>query len=133
MIRARVVLDTASVRVLHDSQQGLERCFTDAEIAQLPSRFDPVPSLAARLAAKVATAGMLKRRTDGCAQSGSVVEFHAPSRERAAELRDVEVLLEPDGAPRLVLGSLAFPGSKPGWVSLSHDAGLAAALVVLNC
>lgn len=137
MIRACVVLKTASVRALHGSLQGLERCFTDAEMAQLRSRADPVPSIAARLAAKVATAGMLRtranRRADPCPVGGSVVEFRSPSREHAADLRRIEVLVSPAGAPRLVLDPIAHPGTGPGWVSLSHDAGLAAALVVLNC
>jgi phosphopantetheinyl transferase (holo-ACP synthase) len=139
VIRACVVLNTASVRALHGSQQELERCFTDAEMAQLSSRTDPVPSLAARLAAKVATAAMLRGRADptdsrvSLPGTGEPIDFVQPSRQRAADLCHIEVLVSRGGAPRLVLDPIAHPNTGPGLVSLSHDAGLAAALVVLDC
>lgn len=136
LVRARVVLDTASVRALHGSQHRLESCFTDAEIALLPHRVDPVPTLAARLAAKVATAGLLAGSADTGLESPvdrrSVVEFSMPSQDRAAVLRNIEVLASPNGVPKLVLDPVAHPGVRSALVSLSHDAGLAAALVVLG-
>lgn len=82
---------------------------------------------------------MLRRRdapTDKsvrCSDAAEPIDFASPSRRQAAELRQIEVLVTHAGAPRLVLDPVAHPIAGPGWVSLSHDAGLAAALVVMNC
>lgn len=148
MIRARVVLNTASLR----SQPGIEACFTDAEMAQLPSRVDPVPSIGARLAAKVAITAILDVGPDvgpddraGHPDFAMVLDLeaswtghpgggsHLRFRGDASDLRLVQVLASPNGAPLLVLDPARYPDTGPGWVSLSHDGGLAAALVVLNC
>lgn len=135
LTRARVVLDTASVRAISSPLHGLGGCFTDAETALLPTRVDPVPALVARLAAKVAAAQILEASAGMPCEPptfrGRVVEFTEPSPDRAALLRTIQVLVSSTGVPQLHLDSIAHAGRGPGWVSLSHDEGLAAALVVL--
>ena len=88
-----------------------ERLFTDAERSQ-----PRVESLAARFAAKEAVAKALG----------------APGGLR---WRDAEVVSDPSGRPRLVLhGGVADEASAQGittWhLSMSHDAGVATAVVV---
>jgi holo-[acyl-carrier protein] synthase len=89
-----------------------ERLFTTAEAAL------PEASLAARFAAKEALAKALGAPGD--------LAWH-----------DAEVVAEPSGRPRLVLtGSVAAAASRAGvavtHLSLSHDAGVAFAVVVLE-
>jgi holo-[acyl-carrier protein] synthase len=57
--------------------------------------------------------------------------------EDVTKMKEIEVLSEPDGSPRVRLaGSVARIASKNGlsdWqVSISHDAGVAAAFVLLS-
>lgn len=135
LVRARVVVDTASVRSVSCSPHELAGCFTDAEMALLPTRVDPLPTLAARLAAKVAAAEILGvpvgKLSEPRTSPRCVVEFARPNPDGAALLRSIQVLASPEGVPQLLLDPVAHAGRGPGWVSLSHDAGLAAALVVL--
>lgn len=89
-----------------------ERLFTAAEATR------PTASLAARFAAKEALAKAL----------GAPAGLH---------WQDAEVVSEPDGRPRLVVtGSVAELTERLGvssmHVSLSHDAGIASAVVMLE-
>jgi holo-[acyl-carrier protein] synthase len=98
-------------RALSRTPQLGERLFTEAERAQ-----PRVESLAARFAAKEAVAKALG----------------APGGLR---WRDAEVVSEPGGRPRLVLhGGVAQEAAAQGitrWhLSLSHDGGVATAVVV---
>ena len=131
-----MLLDTASVRALYSAPAGLDDCFTVAEMASVSSRVDPVPSLSARLAAKLSVLAILEahaaEHVDARSHGGPVVEFGRPSPERAALLASIEVLVSPAGVPQLALDHIVHPSRPKGWVSLSHDAGLGAALVVLH-
>ena len=94
----------------------LHRVFTDGEIAYCTRRRNPVPHLAARFAAKEA----------------AVKALGAPAGYR---FHDCEVVAAADGRPSLrVTGVLADAAGALGvraWhVSLTHDAGIAAAIVV---
>lgn len=134
MRRARVVLVIPSVRALVETRSRddgpiTDTCFTEAELNALSPRRDPVPSLAARLAAKLATVALLGRPADWRA---GPLDLSAPSDEQAAALRRVQIHTTPGGAPRLCLEPGDAATIESGWVSLSHDAALAAALVVLE-
>jgi holo-[acyl-carrier protein] synthase len=88
-----------------------ERLFTDAERAYAASRARPGRHLAARFCAKEAVAKALELR--------------------AWSPRDVEVLLDDAGVPRIVLhGALA--GRGPVAVSLTHERGMAGAVAVVG-
>ena len=96
-----------------------ERLFSSAERSLVAGRSDPVPSLAARFAAKEAAMKSLRTGIGG-------VDFN-----------EIEVLSDPDGAPRLwVSGRAATRAAAAGvtsWhVSLTHTASLAAAVVVAS-
>ena len=105
------VVDVARFgRVLERTPRLAERLFTDGERAR------PLPSLAARFAAKEAVAKALG----------------APGGLRWV---DAEVVRDPSGRPRLVLhGGVAEEAAAQGistWhLSLSHDGGVATAVVV---
>ena len=93
------------------------RLFTDVELAYVEPKADPVPSLAARFAAREA---IMKALGLGLGAFG----FH-----------DAWVEVEPSGAPRLVVTSrareLAVDRGVVRWhVSLSHDGPVAIAMVV---
>jgi len=97
-----------------------ERVFTDRERAACDSRADRVLALAARFAAKEAC---LKALGTGWAEG--------------LGLRDVEVVREGNQAPRLVLHGEAVRradalGVIRSHVSLTHQPGLAAAVVILE-
>src|SRR3954467_6976288 len=97
---------------LHRTPRLSERLFTPAE------RKLPPPSLAARFAAKEALAKALR----------------AP---KGLEWHDAEILRAADGAPLLtVTGTVAAAAEKLGvraWhLSLSHDGGMAVAMVVAD-
>ena len=105
--------------VLHRRPQMADRLFSGDERAVLDGRGDPVPSLAARFAAKEAAMKALQTGLGG-------VDF-----------TDIEVLCEPGGAPRLsVSGRASERAGRLGvtrWhVSLSHTATLATAVVVAD-
>jgi len=98
----------------------LRRVFTDAESAACGAKSDPVPSLAARFAAK--EAGM-KALGTGWAQG--------------VGWQDLEVTSRPGLPPALTLrgraGEVATSlGVASVRLSLSHDAGIAAAVVILE-
>lgn len=90
-----------------------ERCFTEQERAYCDARRDPAPHYAARFAAKEAAMKALG----------------------AARFTDFEVT-RGDGAPRLRLhGAAARAQARTGGrvhLSLTHDAGVAAAVVVVE-
>ena len=95
----------------------LERLFTDAERAFAGAMSDPGPRLAARFAAKEA---VLKALGVGIGAAG---------------FRDVEVVRERDGAPRLALSGRAATladrrGVRRWHVSLTHTDLVAVASVV---
>jgi len=96
-----------------------ERLFSGAERALAGERADPVPTLAARFAAKEAAMKAL------CTGIGGV------------DFADIEVLATDDGAPRLSVGGRAAAragalGVTNWHVSLSHTDTLATAIVVAD-
>lgn len=101
-------------------ERFLRRVFTDAEAQACLTRADPAPSLAARFAAK--EAGM---KALGTGWGGGVGWL------------DLEVVGEPGTVPRLVLRGRAAElagarGVGAVHLSLTHDAGVAAAVVFLE-
>lgn len=98
----------------------VDRVFTEAERAACGARADRVLALAARFAAKEAC---LKALGTGWAEG--------------LGFRDVEVVRDGDGPPRLVLHGAAARraevlGVMRSHVSLTHQPGTAAAVVVLE-
>ncbi|GGJ99059.1 holo-[acyl-carrier-protein] synthase [Pilimelia anulata] len=103
-------------RVLERTPLLAERLFTEAERRTRAGNARPAESLAARFAAKEAVAKALG----------------APSGMR---WHDCEVVTDPDGRPWLtVAGTVAAVAAERGiarWhLSLSHDGGVAVAMVV---
>ena len=101
-------------------QRFEERVFTRGELADCAERADRAEALAARFAAKEAC---LKALGTGAAEGLS--------------FRQIEVVHEADGRPALNLtGAAAARASRQGvratHVSLSHQPGLAAAVVILE-
>lgn len=92
----------------------LERLFTAAEIAHADARSDPVPALAARLGAKLALRRALRGRDSS-----------------ALRLREIEVVFEGGGAPRVRLWGRTADLCQGLAISLSltHDGGVALASV----
>ena len=95
-----------------------QRILTEAERAELSSRPDPALALAGRFAAKEAAAKALGGQPD--------VWWH-----------DIEVLPNARGGPELRFLGAALPhverlGVSRVFVSITHDAGVAAAVVVLE-
>ncbi len=122
----RVGVDLTAVADVQDSlaRQGdryLGRLFTDHEVASCQGAAGPAAeSLAARFAAKEAVLKVLR-----------------PTESRP-EWRDIEVYRHPNGACDIVLrGSAAALAAAQGIdqmsVSLSHEAGMAVAVVVAWC
>lgn len=111
-------VDVDRFRQVLERRPGLlERVFTEAERADLASRADPVPGLAARFAAKEAA---MKALGVGLGSVG---------------LAEVEVRRQASGAPRLVLSGRAADraahlGVASLEVSLTHTDRLAAAVVL---
>ena len=107
------------VEAVHAAARGesfLQRWFTTEEIAYCRSKAQPALHLAARLAAKEAVAKALG----------------APAGMR---WHDCEIVSDPDGRPWLtVSGTVAAVATERGvnrWhLSLSHDGGIASAMVV---
>jgi holo-[acyl-carrier-protein] synthase len=99
----------------------LDRVFTRAEVDYCRSRHCPARSLAARFAAKEA---FFKAVSGG-----------SPERSAAGiRFKDIEVVTEPNGAPRLKssgTASDALGGAKAS-VSLSHEQDLAVAIVITS-
>ena len=97
----------------------LVRVFTAGELDYCRSKADPFPSLAARFAAREAV-----RKLDPVFISG--VPF-----------QDTEVVVDPDGKPRLVLHGRALEGARRAGIknlalSLSHSRGQAVAVVIAD-
>ena len=99
----------------------LSRCFTEGERADCLPRRDPVPGLAARWAAKEATAKAL-----GTGFGGRVGWL------------DVEVVRDVVGRPELRLTGSAAALVADRWgtvrfhLSLTHERGMAAAVVIVE-
>jgi len=108
-------------RLLADHGDRFEqRVFTDLERSQCRGRADRAQALAARFAAKEACFKAL-----GTGWSGGVT------------FRQVEVVRTEGGSPRLRLsGEAARRTARAGvtgvWVSLTHQPGVAAAVVILE-
>jgi holo-[acyl-carrier protein] synthase len=98
-------------------ERGLRRLFTRAEADYCLALADPVPSLAARFAAKEA---LFKALGTGFAGTGG---WHA-----------VEVVRSAAGAPALRLRGAALAAAGPAalHLSLSHTTEMAAAFVVVE-
>jgi holo-[acyl-carrier protein] synthase len=111
-----VVLVDRFVRALERTPLLADRLFTEAERHTASGNLRPADSMAARFAAKEAVAKALG------APSG--LHWH-----------DCEIVTDPDGRPWLtVSGTVAAAAAERGvsrWhISLSHDGGIASALVV---
>ena len=111
-----VVLVDRFIRAMDRTPLLAERLFTEAERHTASGNPRPPESLAARFAAKEAVAKALG------APSG--LHWH-----------DCEIVTDPDGRPWLtVSGTVAAAATERGvsrWhISLSHDGGIASALVV---
>jgi holo-[acyl-carrier protein] synthase len=111
----------------------LDRIFTRAEVDYCKSRHSPARSLAARFAAKEAffkaVSGLNSGRGAGREEGDS-----RPEAAAAIRFKDVEVVIEPGGAPRLVstgAAKEALGGSRAS-VSLSHEEDMAVAIVITS-
>jgi len=116
------VVETARVAraLANHGARFTERVYTAAELADCASRADRVEALAARFAAKEAC---LKALGTGWVTGLS--------------LRHVEVVSRADGPPELRLHGaaserMAQRGARRVHLSLSHEPGLAAAVVILE-
>ncbi|MHB8764488.1 MAG: holo-ACP synthase [Deferrisomatales bacterium] len=116
------LVEVARIRRIREArgERFLRRVFTEAEAAGCLSRRDPDPGLAARFAAK--EAGMKALGTGW----GEGVGW-----------RDLEVVSAPGCPPRLRLHGAAGAaaerlGVASAHLSLTHDAGVAGAVVVLE-
>ena len=94
-----------------------DRILTRQELEPLRERYNRAEAIAGRFAAKEAARKAL---------GGDAVAWH-----------DVQVLPEPSGAPRLLLSGDALSraqalGASRWFVSITHDAGVAAAVVILE-
>lgn len=117
------IVDIARVERLlaQHGTRALQRLFTNAEAAYCDSKMRPAQHFAARLAAKEAAFKAL---------SGS-------EEARTIGWREIEIRVEPDGRPTLVLHGRALQraselGADRCWVSMTHDGGSAHATVILE-
>jgi holo-[acyl-carrier protein] synthase len=123
----------------------LKRIFTRAEVDYCRSRHSPARSLAARFAAKEAffkaVSGLNAGRSGHGSEHLSGGKGRSPDKGRtqpggAAGIRftDVEVVIEPGGAPRLVSTGAAKEalGRSRASVSLSHEEDMAVAIVITS-
>ena len=117
------LVEIARVRKLVEGKgdRALRRLFTDAELAYANRRGDPIPHLAARVAAKEATFKAFGRH-DGA---------------RSIAWKEMEVISAADGNPTLRLHGTAATlaislGVTRMWVSLSHTESTAGAVVVIE-
>ncbi|MDW7709068.1 MAG: holo-ACP synthase [Deferrisomatales bacterium] len=116
------IVSVERIRALRErrGERFLRRVFTAGEAGACLGKKDPAPSLAARFAAK--EAGM-KALGTGWSQG--------------VGWQDLEVVSGPSGAPALVLRGRAAEAARSRGVgavhlSLTHDAGAAAAVVILE-
>jgi holo-[acyl-carrier protein] synthase len=117
------LVEISRVRRLVDGkgERALQRLFTDGELAYAHRRADPVPHLAARVAAKEAT----------------FKAFGQHDGARSIGWKEMEVVSGPDGNPTVILhGAAATLAATLGvdriWVSLSHTATAAGAVVIME-
>ena len=117
------LVDIARMQRLLDAkgERALARLFTAGEVEYAMARVQPARHLAARVAAKEAAFKAL---------SGS-------AGARAIGWRDMEVVVAPDGRPLLRLHGLAQCRASELavaqiWLTLTHSAETAAAVVVLE-
>lgn len=106
---------------LRHGERALKRLFTPAEIARSEGMANRALHLAGRLAAKEATYKALS----------------AQGADLGVSWQHIEVEKLDDGRPRLVLVGPALKrfaalGATRAHISLSHDGGIAAAVVVLE-
>ena len=125
------VVDVAAFTALLDEPGTVfaERTFTPAERRAAAARaaagsLRPAMHLAARYAAK-----------EACIKALSQALAPAPLPKALADLREIEVVTDADGRPSLVLTGrvqalAAQGGVRALHVSLSHEGGLATAMVV---
>jgi holo-[acyl-carrier protein] synthase len=116
------LVEVGRIRALlaRHGERGRRRLFTEGEWADCAGRADPAECLAARFAAKEAALKAL-----GCGKAPGVL------------WTEVEIVRANSGLPGLALHGHAERraeqlGVGRAWVSLSHEAGLAAAVVVLE-
>jgi holo-[acyl-carrier protein] synthase len=117
------LIEIARVRKLVEGKgdRALRRLFTDSELAYARRRADPLPHLAARIAAKEAT----------------FKAFGTHDGARSIGWKDMEVISASDGNPTLRLHGAAATlaialGVTRMWVSMSHTASAAGAVVVIE-
>jgi holo-[acyl-carrier protein] synthase len=117
------LVEIARLRSLVDrkGERALRRLFTGQELEYAHARTDPIPHLAARVAAKEATFKALST-LDGA---------------RSIGWREMEVVSGADGRPTVTLhGTAAAIAARAGvarvWVSLSHTQSAAGAVVVVE-
>ncbi len=117
------IVDIARVERLlaAHGKRALDRLFTPNEAAYCDERMRPAQHFAARLAAKEAAFKAL---------SGS-------DEARAIGWREIEIAVQTDGRPTLVLFGRAAAraaelGAQRYWVSMTHDGGSAHATVLLE-
>ncbi|HJU90551.1 MAG TPA: holo-ACP synthase [Gemmatimonadaceae bacterium] len=117
------LVEIARVRRLVEGkgERALQRLFTDGELAYANRRTDPMPHLAARVAAKEAT----------------FKAFGQHDGSRSIGWKEMEVVSGDDGNPTLRLhGAAARLAGELGitrlWVSLSHTQGAAGAVVIIE-
>ena len=94
------------------------RILTAVELEQLADRADRAQAVAGRFAVKEAA-------------------FKAMGGPDGVAWREIEVVREPSGAPRIqwrgaAVSAIAQMGNPRAFVSLTHDGGMAAAVVVLE-
>jgi phosphopantetheine--protein transferase-like protein len=109
----------------------LDRIFTRAEVEYCMSRHCPARSLAARFAAKEAFFKAVSGLSAGRADAGGGSGDKEPG---AIRFKDVEIMIEPGEAPRLVSKGAAREalGKSRASVSLSHEEDMAVAIVITS-
>jgi holo-[acyl-carrier protein] synthase len=117
------VVEIARVEQLLDAKgdRARQRLFTDAESAYAADKANPAQHLAARVAAKEAAFKALA----------------GTDQARAIGWREIEVIRELDGRPALAFHGRAAEraaqlGVERTWVSMTHSATTAIAMVVLE-
>jgi holo-[acyl-carrier protein] synthase len=117
----------------------LKRIFTRVEVDYCRSRHSPARSLAARFAAKEAffkaVSGLRAGRGDDESGDRSRDEGRIqPKGSEVIRFTDVEIVIAPGGAPRLISrgAAKALLGRSRASVSLSHEEDMAIAIVITS-
>ncbi len=128
------------------------RVFTDAELAYCRARKDPYPHLAARFAAKEAVIKALSalwESPEAMESSASLMSVGSTGvlrggggskdgedrvrQPKSLTLRDIEILNHKTGRPYIRVDSAGrMPAGLTFHLSMSHDGGMATAMVVLE-